>query len=241
MDTRIKERLVGAIALVAIVVIVVPELLTGQRSAPVAPVTPGTVPTQTVVIDLTKPRGANPPAQEPVAAATPAPAPAPEPRQVPEPAPPDAALGAPAHEPPAALPTPAPAAPTATPSTAASAPGNAPANGKGAPIASTRSATPAPAPPVAPPTATPPRPSAAAHGGESWVVQLGSFSSHDNAEHFAASLRAKGYKAFVSEFHGSGKVLFRVRVGPEQDRARADAIAARLAHEGHKGSVTPEG
>jgi dihydrofolate synthase/folylpolyglutamate synthase len=35
METRIKERLVGAIALVAIVVVVVPELLTGPRSAAV--------------------------------------------------------------------------------------------------------------------------------------------------------------------------------------------------------------
>ena len=52
MDTRIKERLVGAIVLVAIVVIVVPELLTGQRSAPTPASAPGTVPLRTVTIDL---------------------------------------------------------------------------------------------------------------------------------------------------------------------------------------------
>ncbi len=227
MDTRIKERLVGAIALVAIVVIVVPELLTGQRAPSVAPAAPGAVPNRTVVIDLTTPERAaieRAPAAAAVAATpapAPAPTPAPEPRLVPETVPTDgpAAPGADA-----AAPAPAPAA-TGAPVTAKSAP--APTARPAAASESTPSA--------------PPRPNAAAHGGESWVVQLGSFSSHDNAEHFAASLRAKGYKAFVSEFRGSGKVLFRVRVGPEQDRARADAIAARLAHEGHKGSVSPEG
>jgi DedD protein len=70
-------------------------------------------------------------------------------------------------------------------------------------------------------------------------VQLGSFASRPNAEKLAAELRARGYSAFVSEYRGSGRVLFRVRVGPEQDRARAEAVASRLAREGRKGSVTP--
>lgn len=70
-------------------------------------------------------------------------------------------------------------------------------------------------------------------------MQLGSFASRDNAEHLSAALRAKGYSAFVAEYHGSGRVLYRVRVGPEQDRGRAEAIAARLAREGHRGSVAP--
>ena len=79
-----------------------------------------------------------------------------------------------------------------------------------------------------------------AAGAEGWVVQLGSFASKDNAESLAKGLRAKGYRAFVSEFRGSGRILYRVRVGPEQDRARAEAIAARLASEGHRGSVAPQ-
>jgi cell division septation protein DedD len=32
-------------------------------------------------------------------------------------------------------------------------------------------------------------------------------------------------------------VLYRVRVGPEQDRGRADALAARLAKDGYRGNV----
>ena len=72
-----------------------------------------------------------------------------------------------------------------------------------------------------------------------WVVQLGSFASRENAEKLARELKAKKFKAFVSEFRGGGKTLWRVRVGPEQDRARIDRIAERLQGEGHKGNVAP--
>jgi cell division septation protein DedD len=105
------------------------------------------------------------------------------------------------------------------------------------------------APPKNPPAKTPivaakpepkPAPKASAvdiSGG--WVVQLGSFAAKENAEKLAHDLKAKNFKAFVSEFRGSGKVLWRVRVGPEQDRARVDRIAERLAAEGHRGTVAP--
>jgi cell division septation protein DedD len=105
------------------------------------------------------------------------------------------------------------------------------------------------APPKNPPAKTPvvaakpepkPAPKASAvdiSGG--WVVQLGSFAAKENAEKLAHDLKAKKFKAFVSEFRGSGKVLWRVRVGPEQDRARVDRIAERLAAEGHRGTVAP--
>ena len=93
MDTRIKERLLGAIVLVAIVVIVVPELLTGQRSPPTPASAPGTVPVRTVTIDLARPERAAiarpaPVAVPPAGALAPAsspPAPTPpEPRLNPE-------------------------------------------------------------------------------------------------------------------------------------------------------------
>ena len=96
---------------------------------------------------------------------------------------------------------------------------------------------------AAPPAVATKRAAAPGHmgdGAEGWVVQLGSFASQENAERLAAGLRAKGYRAFVSELRGRARVLYRVRVGPEQDRARADALAARLAHEGHRGTVAPQ-
>jgi DedD protein len=74
---------------------------------------------------------------------------------------------------------------------------------------------------------------------QGWVVQLGSFASRANAERLAAELRGRGYSGFVSEYRGAGRVLFRVRVGPEQDRARAEAIAQRLARDGTPGTVAP--
>jgi DedD protein len=50
-------------------------------------------------------------------------------------------------------------------------------------------------------------------------------------------LRGRGYPAFIVEYRADGRVLHRVRVGPEQDRARADALAARLAKDGYPGTV----
>ena len=52
------------------------------------------------------------------------------------------------------------------------------------------------------------------------------------AEQLVAELRKRRYAAFVLEYRASGQVLYRVRVGPEQDRERAEEIAARLAKDG---------
>ena len=65
-------------------------------------------------------------------------------------------------------------------------------------------------------------------------MQLGAYSTRDKADRFVADLKQRGFSAFVLEYRASGKVLYRVRVGPEQDRSRADAIAARLAKEGYQ-------
>jgi DedD protein len=70
-----------------------------------------------------------------------------------------------------------------------------------------------------------------------WAVQLGSFSNKENAEDLAASLRKQGYAAFVSQLQTDSGVLHRVRIGPQKDRASAEAMAARLAKVGHDGKV----
>ena len=54
-----------------------------------------------------------------------------------------------------------------------------------------------------------------------------------------ASLRQRGCRAFVLEYRAAGKVLYRVRVGPEQDRERALAIAERLRKDGFQPVVAP--
>lgn len=72
-----------------------------------------------------------------------------------------------------------------------------------------------------------------------WAVQLGSFSSQENADKLAADLRSQGYAAFLSQLTRSGAALHRVRVGPQKDRDSAEEIARQLGKGGHKGQVVP--
>ena len=72
-----------------------------------------------------------------------------------------------------------------------------------------------------------------------WAVQLGSFSNQENAERLAADLRKQGYAAFLSRLVTGSGALHRVRIGPQKDRASAEAVAAQLAKSGHSGQVVP--
>ena len=184
MEVRVRERLVGALVLVAIVVLLVPAILTGRGSAPAEP---PAQPTRRVEVPLADAEAA-PEEQvlvpEPVSGSSRPPA-AKEP----------AATAAVEAEPPAVN---APSAP----------------------------ATEGPARAANPPAAQ------AATQSPAWAVQLGAFSNRQKAEQLVADLRKRRYSAFLLEYRASGQVLYRVRVGPEQDRARAEEIAARLAKDG---------
>lgn len=70
-----------------------------------------------------------------------------------------------------------------------------------------------------------------------WAVQLGSFSNQANAERLAADLRKKGYAAFLSQLQTNSGALHRVRIGPQNNRSSAEAIATKLNSAGHKGQV----
>lgn len=72
-----------------------------------------------------------------------------------------------------------------------------------------------------------------------WAVQLGSFSSQENAERLAADLRKQGYAAFLSQLQTDSGALHRVRIGPQKDRDSAAAVASKLGSAGHKGQVVP--
>jgi len=72
-----------------------------------------------------------------------------------------------------------------------------------------------------------------------WAVQLGSFSSEENAEKLAAELRKQGFAAFLSQLSTASGELHRVRIGPQKDRESAEAMAERLRKAGHKGQVVP--
>jgi len=61
-----------------------------------------------------------------------------------------------------------------------------------------------------------------------WAVQVGSFSEHENAQTLRDQLRASGYTAFEEKVKSGGEQVFRVKVGPELDRARAEALQGKL-------------
>lgn len=71
-----------------------------------------------------------------------------------------------------------------------------------------------------------------------WVVQLGSFSSKQNAQRLADEVNGRGFSVFVMPLDRSGKKLYRVRVGPRDTREQAAELAGRLAKVGYSGQVT---
>jgi len=73
---------------------------------------------------------------------------------------------------------------------------------------------------------------------EGWVVQLGSFSSKQNAQRLTDEVSARGFPAFLMSLQRSGKKLYRVRVGPRKTREQATDLAGRLAKVGYTGQVT---
>jgi N-acetylmuramoyl-L-alanine amidase len=86
------------------------------------------------------------------------------------------------------------------------------------------------APPPAPSPSSPPSraeatPTRARPSGYS--VQVGAFGERANAESLASAIEGKGIPAFVIP----SRSVFKVWAGDEPDRARAQAIAARLKSE----------
>ncbi|MGQ0383913.1 MAG: SPOR domain-containing protein [Gammaproteobacteria bacterium] len=188
MEVRVRERLIGALVLVALVVLLVPALLRGPQPPPDAE---AAVP-ETRSVEVTLDDGATPADDE-------------------EPVP----------EPESASPVRAAVVETTEPAPVA----RAAAEGD---------------PPAAAPARVSPAPAGPGLGEPSaWAVQLGAFSTRGKAEELVADLRRRGYAAFVLEYRGSGQVLHRVRVGPEQDRARAVAVAERLRKDGFQPVVAP--
>jgi DedD protein len=81
-------------------------------------------------------------------------------------------------------------------------------------------------------------PESAPPAGSGWVVQVGSFSQEANALALRDSLRAKGFAVFVERLSGAQGMAWRVRVGPEVERGRAESLRDRLQREqGIKGAM----
>jgi DedD protein len=69
-----------------------------------------------------------------------------------------------------------------------------------------------------------------------WIVQVGSFSSADNADKLVARLRLESLTAYKEEVSASGSTIFRVRIGPFLEREEAiradDLVNERLSIDG---------
>lgn len=242
MDRRVKERLIGATILVVLIVLIVPELLSGpKRPPPPRAALSLPVPTRSVSVDLATSKATTASAAADAASATSAGD--------------DAGAAAP-NAASAALPAPSAAAPDA-----GAAASSAPPNSAGD-AATTRSDQPpstaptvttlraqAPAPALESHASTPKsvvearRPSVpseaeeAASSHRSWAVQLGSFANKENAEKLAQQLRAQRASVYVIS-SGSGPTLrYRVRVGPLRDREAAEHAIAKLKSEGHPATL----
>ncbi len=94
-------------------------------------------------------------------------------------------------------------------------------------------APPAPAPATATATVAPPAPSPATVDGLEtslrWAVQLGSFSSRDNAELLLRRLQAAGTAGHIVVVKESYGMTFKVRAGPLDQRAEALKLREKLA------------
>jgi DedD protein len=219
MDRRVKERLVGASILVVLIVLIVPELLSGPAPAPAASTLPlrTPAPVRNVTVDVATSKTQTP---QQASADSPAPSVA---------AASDAAPGALASgaSAPAAL---ASGASAQAPASAAATPAPAPAPAPSAPLENTRP------PPTSAATA-----GRAAIPAHSWAVQLGSFASHENADKLARQLKSQGYAVFVLPGGSGSSLRYRVRVGPMADRGAAAQTAAKLKAIGHTASLVAPG
>lgn len=209
-----KKRLVGAVVIVALAVIFVPMLFEPepldrlppiQQSIPRPPAFQPGVKTETFLSPQDTGIGGADPAAPKVS----------EPLDLPPP--PDGGGAEPARGVPAARAQPAPPArPTEPPRPPRAAPAEAPTQGGG------------PKPGATPQTN-------AGRGGAAgtWVVQVASIPNQANAAELESKLKAGGYPAFIEKAEVNGRTTYRVKVGPETDRARAEQTAARL-REKHK-------
>ncbi len=61
-----------------------------------------------------------------------------------------------------------------------------------------------------------------------WAVQVGSFSERDNAMLLLDELHSAGFTAFQERANSGGQPVYRVKLGPAQNRARAEALQTKL-------------
>ncbi len=209
MDRRVKERLVGATILVVLIVLIVPELLSGpKRSAP-PPLTAGLpAPTRNVSVDLATNKAMPAPQGEDTASAAGAQTPRPT-----TPSAPSTNAAAPGSDGAvAARPVPEETPPAAVPPLETS-----------------------PSPPKSSMGAATDFASSQSH--HAWAVQLGSFASRTNADKLARQLKARGSSVYVISNGAGPSLRYRVRIGPLPDRGAAERAVIKLKAAGHAATI----
>lgn len=201
LDKAYKQRMVGALVLVALAVIFLPMLFSRQDEqrqvtveAPAAPQAPAVPQVQLEPVAVPEPQTLP---QEPV----------PSDDEVAEQSTPSMPIA------PAPAPTPAPVAKPVVP----------------APAPVTKS-TVAPAQPIAAAPAKPETTQSRvdANGlSVSWSVQLASLSSRESAQSLQKTLRSQGYNAYIRSADGKNRVF----VGPLIERAEADRLRDVLSRQ----------
>jgi DedD protein len=195
VERIVKERLVGAAVLMAAAIILIPEMLSGPDRDPQTP--PPQSRSDAPIKTYTIDLSQSPTAQ-PTPAIVENRAPPPEEQPAPQPP----SQSEPAASQPAAADQAKPEVPQQSvvvePPTAAAEPARATPR----PLASDA---------VAPTTGR-------------WAVQVGSYAREATAERLAKQLRDQGQSAFVMPVKSGSTTLYRVRIGPLQDRASAEAV-----------------
>jgi DedD protein len=213
MENRLKERLTGAAILVALIVMLVPEMFHGQRGDVAAIVGSSAEgpPVRSYTIDLSNsPTRAGPLQSTPVGGG-----------------------GGSHNDKPATVPRPQQS--TAVTTTAAEGADAASRPAAAAPAAAAPATTTAKVdtPSVNVDSRQATAPSHGAQGG--WGVQLGRFAKRANAERLAHAAQAQGFAVSVSNADAKG--LYRVFAGSMGDRAAAEAYSQRLKDHGFAAAV----
>ena len=211
VEGPLKERLTGALIVVAVLVVVVPEMLSGpgKSSAAAKSGSDAGPPVRTYSLELGSSDATRTQGQSTL---TP---------QSSESATTPAAASQDSGSPPAPVAAPQAAPPT---SAAVTEPSPAPADVK---------------PAVASAADVPAKAATAASAKGQWWTQLGSFSSSENAERLARDLRGKGDTITVARIKVKSKDLYRVLAGPAGSREAALALQSRLSGAGNKSSLVP--
>ncbi|WP_156521215.1 SPOR domain-containing protein [Halothiobacillus diazotrophicus] len=256
VPNRLRQRLLGALVVVALAVLILPPWMDGGglKTPAVLPVPATPAVDQPPKISVPAPT----PEQQAALSHPPAPfLPADEPKSPQSPAP-IASAAAPASD---TSPVNPPSAASNAPQPQSPSPSSSSSSGSSVPALSPTSPAPEAEKPITAPVPTAPSANpvkshndsastpadsgapakSASNGGQEWVVQLGSFSDELNARGLAKSVTDAGFKVDIYPLFAKKGTVWRVRVGPFATREQAVKSTIQLRERlGRDGLVMPK-